>query len=162
MYYAVTAILDPGVPPNDGAYRPIRVVAPEGTVVNPRTPAPVVGRNVITHRIANVVMSALAAARPERAMAPYYGNSNVYVLSAYDEVGRANVQFEIEVGGWGGRTGMDGPDCLSAGIHNLANNPVELVESEFPLRILTYRLRPDSGGAGAGAAVSGPSARSRF
>ncbi len=148
VYYAVTAILDPGVPPNDGAYRPIRVVAPEGTVVNPRTPAPVVGRNVITHRIANVVMSALALARPERAMAPYYGNSNVYVLSAYDEAGRANVQFEIEVGGWGGRTGMDGPDCLSAGIHNLANNPVELVENEFPLRVLGYRLRPDSGGAG--------------
>ena len=123
VYYAVTAILDPGVEPNDGAYRPIRVVAPEGTVVNPRSPAPVVGRNVITHRIANVVMSALAAALPERAMAPYYGNSNVYVLSAYDEAGRANVQFEIEVGGWGARTGMDGPDCLSAGIHNLANNP---------------------------------------
>jgi N-methylhydantoinase B len=58
------------------------------------------------------------------------------------------VQFEIEVGGWGGRTGMDGPDCLSAGIHNLANNPVELVENEFPLRVLSYRLRPDSGGAG--------------
>ncbi len=148
VYYAVTAILDPGVPPNDGAYRPIIVVAPEGTVVNPLSPAPVVGRNVITHRIANVVMSALALALPERAMAPYYGNSNVYVLSAYDDAGRANVQFEIEVGGWGGRTGMDGPDCLSAGIHNLANNPIELVENEFPLRLLSYRLRPDSGGAG--------------
>ncbi len=148
VYYAVTAILDPGVPPNDGAYRPIRVIAPEGTVVHPQSPAPVVGRNVITHRIAYVVASALGPALPKRAMAPYYSNSNVYVLSAYDDAGTANVQFEIEVGGWGRRTGMDGPDCLSAGIHNLANNPIELVENEFPLKLLSYRLRPDSGGAG--------------
>jgi len=147
-YYAVTAVLDPGIAPNEGAYRPIRILAPEGTVLNPRFPAPVVGRNVFTHRIANVVMAALGLALPARAVAAYYGNSNVYVLSRYDAAGRANVQFEIEVGGWGGRPGEDGPDCLSAGIHNLANNPVELVENEFPLRILRYGLRPDSGGAG--------------
>ena len=147
-YYAVTASLDPGVAPNEGAYRPIRVLAPEGTVLNPRFPAPVVGRNVFTHRVASVVMSALGMALPERAMASYYGNSNVYVLSATDEAGRSNVQFEIEVGGWGGRPGSDGPDVLSAGIHNLANNPVELVENEFPLRVLHYGFRPDSGGVG--------------
>ncbi len=148
VYYAVTAILDPGIAPNDGAYRSITILAPEGTVLNPRFPAPVVGRNIFTHRIANVVMAALGLALPERAVASYYGNSNVYVLSRYDDQGRANVQFEIEVGGWGARPAEDGPDCLSAGIHNLANNPVELVENEFPLRILRYALRPDSGGAG--------------
>jgi N-methylhydantoinase B len=148
VYYAVTAILDPGIAPNHGSYLPVVVVAPEGTVLNPRSPAPVVGRNVFTHRVATVVMAALGKALPDRAMAPYYGNSNVYILSAYDEDGRANVQFEIEVGGWGGRRGLDGPDCLSAGVHNLANNPIELVENEFPLRVLTYALRPDSGGAG--------------
>jgi N-methylhydantoinase B len=147
VYYAVTAVLDPGVPPNEGAYRPIRVLAPEGSVLNPSFPAPVVGRNVFTHRVANVVMAALGKALPDRAVASYYGNSNVYVLNAYDN-GRANVQFEIEVGGWGGRQTGDGPDCLSAGIHNLANNPVELVENEFPMRVLRYGLRPDSGGAG--------------
>jgi N-methylhydantoinase B len=92
-------------------------------------------------------MMALGKALPERAVAPYYGNSNVYVFSAYEN-GRANVQFEIEVGGWGGRPGKDGPDCLSAGIHNLANNPVEMVENEFPIRVLAYGLRPDSGGPG--------------
>lgn len=147
-YYAVTAVLDPGVTPNEGAYRPIEVIAPLGTVLNPCFPAPVVGRNVFTHRVATVVMAALGKALPDRAAAAYYGNSNVYVLSTYDEEGNANVQFEIEVGGWGGRQTGDGPDCLSAGIHNLANNPVELVENEFPMRILRYGLRPDSGGAG--------------
>ncbi len=148
VYYAVTAILDPGIAPNHGSYLPIEVIAPEGTVLNPRSPAPVVGRNVFTHRVATVVMSALGKALPDRAIAPYYGNSNVYILSAYDDSGRANVQFEIEVGGWGARDGLDGPDCLSAGVHNLANNPIELVENEFPLRVLTYALRVDSGGAG--------------
>ncbi|HEX5146825.1 MAG TPA: hydantoinase B/oxoprolinase family protein [Conexibacter sp.] len=147
VYYAVTAILDPGIPPNDGTYRPIKVIAPAGTVLNPQMPAPVVGRNVFTHRVASVVMAALGEALPERAIAPYYGNSNVHVFSAYDN-GVANVQFEIEVGGWGGRPNADGPDCLSAGIHNLANNPVELVENGFPLRVTSYGLRPDSGGAG--------------
>jgi N-methylhydantoinase B len=147
-YYAVTAVLDAGVTPNEGAYRPIDVIAPAGTVLNPNFPAPVVGRNVFTHRIATVVMAALGKALPDRAAAAYYGNSNVYVLSTTDESGKANVQFEIEVGGWGGRRTGDGPDCLSAGIHNLANNPVELVEAEFPIRILRYGLRADSGGAG--------------
>ena len=51
--------------------------------------------------------------------------------------------------------GIDGPDCLSAGIHNLANNPIELVENEFPLRVLQYGLRQDSGGAGRSAAGRG-------
>jgi len=148
VYYAVTAILDPGIAPNHGSYLPIEVVAPHGTVLNPRSPAPVVGRNVFTHRVATVVMAALGQALPDRAVAPYYGNSNVYVLSTYDEEGQANVQFEIEVGGWGGRPGLDGPDCLSAGVHNLANNPIELVENEFPLRVVRYALRNDSGGVG--------------
>jgi N-methylhydantoinase B len=148
VYYAVTAILDPGIAPNQGAYEPIRVLAPEGTVVNPRFPAPVVGRNVFTHRIAIAVMTALGKALPERTVAPYYGSSNQYALSTQDEAGRSNLLLEIEIGGWGARQGKDGPDCLSAGIHNLANNPIELVENEFPLRMLRYGLRVDSGGMG--------------
>ncbi|MGI8712282.1 MAG: hydantoinase B/oxoprolinase family protein [Solirubrobacteraceae bacterium] len=148
VYYAVTAVLDPGIPPNDGTYRPLGIHAPSGSVLNPQMPAPVVGRNVFTHRVANVVMAALGQALPERAVAAYYGNSNVHIFSTYAESGHANVQFEIEVGGWGGRPGKDGPDCLSAGIHNLANNPVELVENDFPLRVLRYGLRADSGGPG--------------
>jgi N-methylhydantoinase B len=147
-FYAVSAVLDPGVAPNDGVYRPIRVIAPEGTIVNPQFPAPVVGRNVVAHRVASIVMAALGQALPERSVAPYYGNSNVYVLSTRDDRGQASVHFEIEVGGWGARPGKDGPNAFSAGIHNIANTPVELVESEFPVRLTAYRLRPDSGGAG--------------
>jgi len=148
VYYAVMATLDPGISPNHGAYRPIRVIAPVGSVLNPMLPAPVVGRMVFCHRIASAVMSALGQAVPSRAVAPYYGNSNVYVLSTQQSHGKQNILFEIEPGGWGGRSGSDGPECLSAGVHNIANTPVEMVENDFPLRMLRYGLRDGSGGLG--------------
>lgn len=145
-YFGVTSVLSPGVVPNEGSYRPLRVVAPEGSVLNPRFPAPVVGRNVICHRVATIVMDALGQALPEYACGSYYGNTNVYVVATAEQPRK--IQFETEVGGWGGRPSSDGPDCLSAGIHNLNNNPIELVEQEFPIRVTWYGLRPDSGGAG--------------
>jgi N-methylhydantoinase B len=148
VYFAVLSMLARDLPSNHGCYKPIRVIAPTGTVINPVEPAPVVGRNVVTHRITNVVHAALGRALPGRAIADYYGNSNVYILQAWEPDGKANVLFEIEVGGWGGRPDRDGNDCLSAGIHNLMNNPIELVEHEFPLRVMEYELRADSGGVG--------------
>lgn len=148
VYYAVQAILDPGAVPNHGTYRPIRVIAPAGTVVNPRFPAPVVGRNVFTHRIASTVMAALGQALPDRVVAPHYGSSNVFALSAPQQDGSTNLLLEIEIGGWGARAGKDGPDALSAGIQNLNNLPIELVENEFPLRMIRYGLREGSGGLG--------------
>ena len=148
VYYAVQAILDPGAVPNHGTYRPIKVVAPLGTVVNPRFPAPVVGRNMFTHRIASAVITALGQALPDRVVAPHYGSSNVFALSAKDADGHTNLHLEIEIGGWGARTGKDGPDALSAGIQNLNNLPIQLVENEFPLRMVRYGLREDSGGLG--------------
>jgi N-methylhydantoinase B len=148
VYFAILSMLAPDLPSNYGCYKPIRVIAPAGSVINPIEPAPVVGRNVLTHRITNVVHAALGDALPERAVAAYYGNSNVYILQAKNADGTPNVLFEIEVGGWGGRPDRDGNECLSAGIHNLKNNPIELVEHEFPLRVVEYSLRADSGGIG--------------
>jgi N-methylhydantoinase B len=148
VYFAVISMLAPHLSSNYGCYKPVTVIARPGTVVNPVEPAPVVGRNVLTHRITNVVTAALGDALPDRAIAAYYGNSNVYVLATKDPDGRPNVLFEIEVGGWGGRAEQDGHDCLSAGIHNLMNNPIELTEHEFPLRVVSYNLRADSSGAG--------------
>ncbi len=149
VYYAVTAVLQAGATPNRGAYEPIQVIAPEGCVLNPRHPAPVVGRNVFTHRVANITMAALGEALPDRACAHHYGNSNVHTLHHMDpHTGKARILFEIGVGGWGGRPGKDGPDGLSQGIHNLTNNPIELVENEFPCRIKSYGYVTDSGGPG--------------
>lgn len=148
-YFAVLSILDPTIPANYGVYRPIRITAPEGTVVNALPPAPVVGRNAITHTIVNALTIALAEVVPERITAAYYGMSNVYILSGEGGAdGRGWIFFDIEVGGGGGRPTKDGLDCYSQGIHNLANTPIEMVETTYPLRFARYELIPDSGGAG--------------
>jgi N-methylhydantoinase B len=148
-YFVILAIVDPTIPANYGVYKPIRITAPEGTVVNALPPAPVVGRNAITHTIVNSLLLALAGAVPDRVTAAYYGMSNVHILAGDGGDGRRPwIFFDIEVGGWGARPTKDGLDCYSQGIHNLANTPMEMVESTYPLRFRRYELIPDSGGAG--------------
>jgi N-methylhydantoinase B len=148
-YFAILAILDPTIPANYGVYKPIKITAPEGTVVNALPPAPVVGRNAITHTIVNALMMALSQVVPERITAAYYGMSNVYILSGDGSDGRRGwIFFDIEVGGGGGRHDKDGLDCYSQGIHNLANTPIEMVESTYPLRFQRYEFLPDTGGIG--------------
>ena len=149
VYFAVLSVIDPSIPANYGVYKPIRITAPEGTVVNAVPPAPVVGRNAITHTIVNSLMRALSEVVPERVTAAYYGMSNVHILAGDGGDGRDGwIFFDIEVGGWGARKDKDGPDCHSQGIHNLANTPIEMVEATYPLRFRRYEFIPDTGGAG--------------
>jgi N-methylhydantoinase B len=149
VYYVMVAALDPDIPKNYGCYKPIRVIAPEGTLVNPRPPAPVVGRMEVGHRIVDVLLGCLAQAIPDKVMAPFYGSTNHITISAEDEAsGRTWVAFEIQPGGWGGRPAMDGNDGCSAHMHNVQNVPVEVEETTYPLRIERYELIRDSGGPG--------------
>lgn len=148
-YFAILAILDPTIPANYGVYEPITITAPEGSVVNATAPAPVVGRNAITHTVVNSLMMALSKVVPERITAAYYGMSNVYILAGDGAGDRPSwIFFDIEVGGGGGRQTKDGLDCYSQGIHNLANTPIEMVEATYPLRFRRYEYLPDSGGVG--------------
>ena len=149
VYFAILAIIDPTIPANYGVYKPIEITAPEGTVVNALPPAPVVGRNAITHTIVNSLMRALSEVIPERITAAYYGMSNVHVLAGDGTGDHASwIFFDIEVGGWGARHDKDGHDCYSQGIHNLANTPIEMVEATYPLRFTRYEFLADTGGAG--------------
>ncbi len=149
VYFAILSIVDPSIPANYGVYKPIRITAPEGTVVNALPPAPVVGRNAITHTIVNSLMRALSQVIPDRVTAAYYGMSNVHILAGDGGKDRDPwIFFDIEVGGWGARRDKDGPDCYSQGIHNLANTPIEMVEATYPLRFKRYEFIPDTGGAG--------------
>ena len=149
VYFAILAILDPTIPANFGVYKPIKITAPEGTVVNAQPPAPVVGRNAITHTIVNALMMALSQVVPERITAAYYGKSNDYILSGDGSGDNESwIFFHIEVGGGGARQNKDGLDCYSQGIHNLANTPIEMIETTYPLRFKRYEFIPDTGGAG--------------
>ena len=148
-YFAILSVLDPTIPANYGVYEPIAITAPEGTVVNALPPAPVVGRNAITHTIVNALIMALSQVVPERITAAYYGMSNVHILSGDGTGERPGwILFDIEVGGAGARPDKDGIDCYSQGIHNLANTPIEMIEMTYPLRFQRYEFIPDTGGIG--------------
>ncbi|WP_348607530.1 hydantoinase B/oxoprolinase family protein [Halobaculum rarum] len=151
-YYAVRCVTDPDIPPNHGCYRPIEVVAPEGTIVNPTLPAAVVGGNLETsQRVTDVVLGALAGAAPEAVAAAGQGTMNNVTLGGTDPRGDGDSPYafyETQGGGFGGRASGDGMDGVHVHMSNTLNTPAEVLETAYPLRIERYELRPDSGGAG--------------
>jgi len=146
--YAVMACADQPIPANAGCYRPITVVAREGSIVHAQAPAPVANRVAVTHRLATTLLGALHQAVPERIPAAYYGVSYVCTFQTIGEAGDRHVLVEIEVGGGGGHPAQDGLNGYSSGMHNNANIPIEMIESELPLTITAYGILPGSAGAG--------------
>lgn len=149
-YNAVLHLTDPSIPKNSGCFRPIKIIAPHGTVVNVDYPAPEVGGNTETHpRIAGAVIGALAQAAPRRAMAGEGGTHLNFVFGGHDP--RNDEYFacyDIETVGWGARADADGNDATDSINGNCRVMPVEVFETRYPWLTEAYRLRPDSGGAG--------------
>ena len=146
-----TAVDSAGVvPPNSGAWRPVEVLAPEGTVVNAAYPAPVVYANhEISHRVCDMVFGALASFMPDQVMACSQGTSAILTLGGVDyRTEERYVSYETVKGGFGARPDRDGINAIASGISNTMNTPVEILEMSFPVRVESYELRPDSGGAG--------------
>ncbi len=148
VFYAVMACADAPIPANAGCYRPVTLIAPEGSIVNARHPAPVANRITATHRLATTILGALAQAIPDRIPAAYYGASYVCSFQTIAEDGARAVLVEIEVGGGGAHPAGDGLSAYSHGMHNNSNIPVEMIESELPLTITEYALLAGTGGAG--------------
>ncbi|PYN72036.1 MAG: 5-oxoprolinase [Candidatus Rokuibacteriota bacterium] len=149
VYYAVRAICDPSIPNNGGCFRPVDIILPEGSVVNPRPPAPVSCRTATIKRIADTIMGALVKALPGRLPAANSGTVLVLAFGGRDpETGKPFVASELAAGGMGARPGKDGIDVIETDVTNCMNIPVETVEMFFPLRIVRARLWQDSGGAG--------------
>jgi N-methylhydantoinase B len=136
------------IPANAGCYRPVTVTAPEGTVVNCLTPAPVANRMATGHRVVTTVMGAFHKAMPGSVPAAYYGVSYAYALNCFLEDGTRRVYFDLECGGWGAHPSEDGASGFSCGLHNISNAPVEMLENDLPIRFEEYGLLPDSGGDG--------------
>lgn len=148
VFYALMASSDVPIAANAGCYRPVKIIAPPGLCVNASSPAPVVHRIAIGHRLATVLFGALHQAVPERMPAAYYAVSYVVTLQTIDpQLGR-RVLVEIEVGGAGALPYSDGASALSFGMHNNANIPMEMIESDMPVTFLGYGLLTDSGGPG--------------
>ncbi len=146
--YAVMACADQPIPANAGCYRPVRVIAREGSIVHAQHPAPVANRIAATHRLATTLLGALHQAVPDRVPAAYYGTSYVCTFQTIGAGGERSVLVEIEVGGSGGHPAQDGLNGYSSGMHNNANIPVEMIESEVPLTIVEYGLLPGTAGIG--------------
>ena len=136
-YFAIRVLTDPEIPPSAGAYRPVEVIAPEGSLLNARSPAAVVGGNVETSsRVADLVLGAFGRALGQGTM------NNVVIGS--EEV----VYYETIGGGQGACADADGPGGVHVAMSNTLNTPIEALELEFPLRMREYAMRRGSGGCG--------------
>jgi N-methylhydantoinase B len=146
--YAVKCAFDPVTPNNDGCFRPIALIAPEGSIVNPRRPAPVWGRHLTGHYLPMLVLSALGKLTPARVIAesgsPLW---NVYFTGEHAD-GRRYTRMFFMNGGHGAAPSHDGPSCLSFP-SNVATQPVEQFENAVPMLITQKALIPGSGGDGA-------------
>jgi N-methylhydantoinase B len=149
-FYVFRCLLTDDVPATAGLMRPIHVIAPEGTVVNARPPAAVAGGNVETsQRIVDVLLKALAPALPDRIPAAASGTMNNLTIGGIDpRTHEPFAYYETTAGGMGGRPGKAGVSGVHTHMTNSRNTPVEALEYSYPLRVCTYSLRPDSGGAG--------------
>jgi N-methylhydantoinase B/oxoprolinase/acetone carboxylase alpha subunit len=142
--YALRAAVDPTIPANGGALRPLRVVAPTGTIVAARPPAAVGAGNVeVSQRVADLCLAALAEPCSERVPAAGQGTMNNVLVG-----GDGWVYYETVAGGQGGRPGHPGMSGVHTGMTNTKNTPCEALERAYPMRVLRYRLRQGSGGAG--------------
>jgi len=150
VYYALKCIIDPDLPTNHGAYRPIEVTAEEGSLVQAIFPAAVCNANILTdQRLVDVVLGALLEAVPERVVAACSGEMNLVNLGGIDQ--RTGVYYnyvETYGGGQGAMHSQDGMDGVHTHMTNTRNTPVEVIESTYPFQVDRYGLVPDSEGAG--------------
>jgi N-methylhydantoinase B len=148
VYFAVRSVIDEDLPDNEGYFRPIRVIAPEGSILNPTYPAACGARGLTGFRVIDTLFGAFAQIWPHRVRAAGEGGVTVISLSGKHPDGRSFIYLDILQGAWGARDGADGEDALTNPAGNMTNTPVELAEVQAPIRIETYALVPDSGGAG--------------
>ncbi|MEQ8964991.1 MAG: hydantoinase B/oxoprolinase family protein [Azospirillaceae bacterium] len=146
-YTAIRSVMASDVPNCHGYTRPIEVVAPAGTVVNPVEPAACGARGITGFRMIDCLFGALAQACPDRVAADGNGGSSLPTFAGRRD-GRASVFSETLMGNWGGTAAHDGQDGVAHMGANQSNVPVELIELDYPIRIEQYALVPDTGGPG--------------
>jgi N-methylhydantoinase B len=148
VYACIRSILDRTIPNNAGFFRPIRVLAPERSIVNPRPPAPVAARGLTAMRIGDAIFGALAGVAPDKVPACGVGVDSGISLGGCYADGTPFVFLEFLVGSWGGGPHRDGMDACTGTTINYSNTPAELIEAEQPVAIESYAFVPDSGGPG--------------
>ena len=147
--YVLKCLVDPDIPVNEGFYQPIRVIAPEGSALNPRHPGAIVGGWEVSVRLCEILFQALSEALPDAVPAGTKGMiCQVGFGGEHPRTGEYYSYYETLAGGYGGRSGSDGPDAVQTHIQNTQNAPIEETELNYPVRITRYSLIPDSEGPG--------------
>jgi len=150
VYYVFRALIGLDIPSNSGCLAPIRVVAPQGSLVNARPPAAVAAGNVETsQRITDVLLGALAQACPDCVPAASQGTMNNLSIGGWDpERNQPYAYYETTGGGMGARPIKDGASAIHTHMTNTMNTPIEALEYAYPLRVERYEIRRGSGGDG--------------
>jgi N-methylhydantoinase B len=149
LAYVIKCLIDSNVPTNEGFYRLIDVKAPEGSVVNARPPAGVVGGWEVAMRLCDLGFRAFSEAMPQKVMASAKGiNCHMACGGRDPRSGEYYAFIETIAGGYGGRPTKDGMDAVQAHFQNTENSAVEETENNYPFMITRYELIPDSEGAG--------------
>jgi N-methylhydantoinase B len=150
VYYAIKSALDPDIPPNSGAYRPIKINVAQGSLLNANYPRPVCNSNIVTApRIADVIFGAMQPIIPRKISAASSGTMNLINIGGQFP-GRAELFNYIETygGGQGAMFCKDGMSGVHTNMTNTRNAPIEAIEIAYPFFIEHYGLVPDGEGAG--------------
>ena len=147
-YLSVRNMIREDIPNNDGFFRPIRVIAPERSVVNVSLPGAVAARAQTGYRIVDAMFGALAQIVPSRVPAAGEGGNTVVCLSGRREDLSPFIVVDMLCGAWGGRATADGIDGVTNPAQNLSNTPIEILERQHPVRVERYGFVTDTAGAG--------------
>lgn len=151
VYYVFRSLLSEDVPATSGLLRPIKVIAPSGTIVNALPPAAVAGGNVETsQRMVDTLLRALSQAAPDRIPAASQGTMNNLTFGGFDPRRRNQpfTYYETIAGGCGASSERDGPSAVHSHMTNSWNTPTEVIEEAYPVRVKRYAIRRNSGGPG--------------
>jgi N-methylhydantoinase B len=148
VFYSLIGCLGPNLHFNDGMREAVRIVLKPRTVVNADPPASVSNYQVVNLKLIDVILQALAAFNPARALANSGSSSVITVAWSKGRPGQATLQYEIMGAAYGGGPGHDGTTATATHLSNLHIAPIEILESEFPCRITRFEFVPDTGGAG--------------
>jgi N-methylhydantoinase B/oxoprolinase/acetone carboxylase alpha subunit len=150
VYIALLSLTDPYIPRNSGAFRPIKIIAPPGTVVNVKHPGPCVAGNTDTQiKLIDVILTALSQVIPRQVIAGSGGScSNFLIGGLHPDTGEYYSNYGFDAPGSGATAFKDGNDAELPRHANTRNTPMEVFEGRYPLLTLEYRLIKDSGGPG--------------
>lgn len=151
VFYAVRTLTGDSAPNNDGCYRPVKVILPKGSIVNPEYPAPINARAVCLRRVIDTVLGVMAKAIPDRMTAAHCGQSSLIHIGTVKPDTQERVVATVGgpwMGGMGARSYKDGIDVTDHDASNVFHMPIESSEAELPIRFRRLGLWTDSGGAG--------------